>query len=547
MFMPVTGQDTAKKSASTTAYAQTGQAARDSQRKRIYDSLTEALEGNSGTHATGEWTTNLEEALYLSVNSVVNREYREKAALLVKNIKGSKKNTLPEIMKNKEVPLKELLAVQKEARTSTAKPVVPPLVRPPVVRPVVPVVVPKAPITEKTTIKPNDEQKDLGNKEEEGEGKKAGPEDEEKDTVKETEVEGKKACPEDEQKDIAKGEEVENKKADPEDEQKYITKGEEVENKEADPEDEQKVTVKEEEVEGKKAKPEEVVADNTESLKETSNRNEVTTEKIDGTAAADKTPTPVEEPLPAIEKEVVAPPVPLLELPKEAKKDEVPSKLPAEPVKEFTPLKDSNLTKEKVKLVSEAEDMRLLSDLKRGENRRSNGKPGYSISGKSDWASLQNAYREIRRDLEMKKRKLYTTNNELNYCIIGGNNNKIGMTKGQLLEEECKKNKKLAEEASRALAEAQAKTYSTSSAAEELLAEKERHENLLNELQEIKKMYVKCKDAKKAQASAYKRDISEYKFEVKGLKNNNVAGKAQTGNFGTLPTTQCSKDRGKGK
>ena len=92
------------------------------------------------------------------------------------------------------------------------------------------------------------------------------------------------------------------------------------------------------------------------------------------------------------------------------------------------------------------------------------------------------------------------------------------MTKGQLLEEECKKNKRLADEAAKALSDAQAKSSSSDISqritADQVTSEKEKHEALVKELKDLKKMCSACKDDKKAQNSSYKRAISECKFEV---------------------------------
>jgi len=90
------------------------------------------------------------------------------------------------------------------------------------------------------------------------------------------------------------------------------------------------------------------------------------------------------------------------------------------------------------------------------------------------------------------------------------------MTKGQLLEEESRKNKKMSEEAARILLDLQSKSPTEQSRGllEQLEAEKEKHDSMLKDLSELKKMYTKCKEAKKAQAAAFKREISEYKFEV---------------------------------
>ena len=74
----------------------------------------------------------------------------------------------------------------------------------------------------------------------------------------------------------------------------------------------------------------------------------------------------------------------------------------------------------------------------------------------------------------------------------------------------------MAEEDERKLDEIQHQVLSTGNdkTVKELEEEKEKYENSVKELQELKKMYSKCREAKKVQAAAYKRELSEYKFEV---------------------------------
>ena len=91
---------------------------------------------------------------------------------------------------------------------------------------------------------------------------------------------------------------------------------------------------------------------------------------------------------------------------------------PAPPIS-VPPLRTKGLSKEQMKFVGEPDDLKLLSELRREDGYRSNGKSVYSIPVRNDnWTALQNSYRELRRELELRKRKLYNMNNELNYCIF---------------------------------------------------------------------------------------------------------------------------------
>lgn len=65
------------------------------------------------------------------------------------------------------------------------------------------------------------------------------------------------------------------------------------------------------------------------------------------------------------------------------------------------------------------------------------------------------------------------------------------------------------------MAEAQAKANPKGDMAEKFAAKKEEYENLVNELEELKENYSDCKDERKSQLAESRREISEYKFEVR--------------------------------
>lgn len=85
-------------------------------------------------------------------------------------------------------------------------------------------------------------------------------------------------------------------------------------------------------------------------------------------------------------------------------------------------IKTASLTKEHVtKMIPNSRDSDDLkiSDFRRGgSNLNTKSFVNSQSNGKSDFFALQNSYREIRRELEIKKRRLYSTNNELNFCIF---------------------------------------------------------------------------------------------------------------------------------
>ena len=524
--MPVTAQDTSKKSAATTAYSLTGQSSRDSQRKRIYDSFVEALDGNSNTHPLGEWTTTLEEALYVEVHSQVNKDYRDKAALLVKNMKGPKKNILCEIMKNTETCLQELLVTKAEVKV-TSKPATSSLTRPPVIRP--PPVV--TPIAAPKVVRPFDDHKNTApenNKSSTPEKPADGTNEKKEATVmKQTSKGDESATP-----GVTRGKNAVDPtpavetvvKAEPEkvgemntynvvgsaetmrepvkviDESPVHTEPtncaeEKTVTTTKDPEPSAAETANESAPIAEKKELEPIIAPKTEYEKMESPPSSKEVAASEDKAAAIEPPQQVIE---YINKDILSnepnnkevtvtqtspPPFTLannnnpdssseakpfmmtsqqeeqykaaeehgavLETPKketlaeaeaESEKTQKPEPAPEKSTaglpksKEedavlarpelIPPIKITSLTRDQVKLLPESDDMKLLSDLRRGQNRRSNIKSGCNVmsSGKKDLVALQNAYRDLRRDLEQKKRKLYTSNNEFNYCKYFRNN-----------------------------------------------------------------------------------------------------------------------------
>ena len=87
--MPTGGSTVAKKEIERKPYTQTGQAARDSIRKRIYETFLEVMsaDNDSNTYPIDTWTTRLEDWLYQQSGSQVTKECREKAVVLTKNIR----------------------------------------------------------------------------------------------------------------------------------------------------------------------------------------------------------------------------------------------------------------------------------------------------------------------------------------------------------------------------------------------------------------------------------------------------------------------------
>jgi len=149
MFMPA-GTHQNNKKVNNTPYPTTGETARDSCRKRIYDVLIDATE-----KTRGEWTANLEDELYNLSGSTVNKDYRDQARKLIEIIKSKKSAYFKDLEANNSKPeVKELFdsaIVKKDSKSKSpaipgiknpfGAPVSPPIERKipniPVVQPIV--------------------------------------------------------------------------------------------------------------------------------------------------------------------------------------------------------------------------------------------------------------------------------------------------------------------------------------------------------------------------------------------------------------------------
>ena len=88
------------------------------------------------------------------------------------------------------------------------------------------------------------------------------------------------------------------------------------------------------------------------------------------------------------------------------------------------------------------------------------------------------------------------------------------MTKGELLNKRIENSKEKAGEATKELEEVESKSTLEENLQEECAIKKDKYDNLINELEKLKENYSDIKELRKNQVSDYKREASEYKFEV---------------------------------
>jgi len=466
--MPGNSQDKARKQTSNTPYKEIGNVSRDNQRKTIYTSLLSFLEHNHDSRTLGLWTDTLEEALYEAADSGVNKTYRTKAMQLVKNMQKAKGEGIEQAMKNLNTAFKSLLEFSEEPKKTTTTvptnihpPVMQRTVKPPIARPKI--IVQQQVHTERTEVTTMTIADDI-NKDPVNEQKQEQFKEEVKEELKKEVKEKVKEEIEEEVKGEISVENVPQESVKPDvEEVKDNTKDEEIDDVkreqliddikaplEAEPKTEEPITIHE----------------NIEIQKETQIINELpTTEKK-------------EEPKVKVEDNIN-----LLEAPGSSRVEG--------PVFATHGIRSRSIQ-------SPQEESRFTKD--------------QSLLQLGDKNSLYTLYKQIRHELDAKKRKLHATNNQLNFCSFVLLS--LDMTKGELLEKKAVKCKKEAEEAEKALSELKKKLNPKENIIEKCKVKKEEYENLVNELEELKDNYSDIKNEKKAQLSESKRLQSEYKFEV---------------------------------
>ena len=72
---------------SSTPYALTGETARDSYRKVLYDAFLAIIKEDSSKFPVNDWVNKFEENLHILSGNVISKDYREKSSLLLKAIK----------------------------------------------------------------------------------------------------------------------------------------------------------------------------------------------------------------------------------------------------------------------------------------------------------------------------------------------------------------------------------------------------------------------------------------------------------------------------
>ncbi len=86
--MPKGTHSPAKKT-SFTPYTKTGESARDSFRKRLYDIFSEIIKDSK--QPVGEWANGIEEELYSAAGPVTSKEYREQTRQISAGVRVRRK------------------------------------------------------------------------------------------------------------------------------------------------------------------------------------------------------------------------------------------------------------------------------------------------------------------------------------------------------------------------------------------------------------------------------------------------------------------------
>eukprot|EP00829_Urostomides_striatus_P005843 TRINITY_DN16437_c0_g1_i1.p1 TRINITY_DN16437_c0_g1~~TRINITY_DN16437_c0_g1_i1.p1 ORF type:complete len:134 (-),score=29.31 TRINITY_DN16437_c0_g1_i1:13-378(-) len=87
VFLPKSQQQNLAKEVLSTPYALTGETARDSFRKVLYDAFLAIMKEETSKYPISDWVNKFEENLHNLSGNVISKEYREKTNLLLKAIK----------------------------------------------------------------------------------------------------------------------------------------------------------------------------------------------------------------------------------------------------------------------------------------------------------------------------------------------------------------------------------------------------------------------------------------------------------------------------